>query len=86
VTSYTVIWEPPAENNLAAVWLASATRPAVTQAAHHLDQGLATAPFSMGFRRNASVNRTAVVGPLGIDYEIIEDDKQFRVLRVWSVE
>lgn len=35
--------------------------------------------------RNSSVNRTAIELPLGIDYEIIEDDKAVRILRVWSV-
>jgi hypothetical protein len=50
-----------------------------------LDQDLANDPFARGVRRNASVNRTATELPLGIDYEIIEDDKKVRVLRVWSL-
>lgn len=85
MTGYVVIWEPPAENDLAAIWIASPDRNAVTQAAHHLDRDLALIPFARGFRRNAAVNRTAVELPLGIDYEIIEDDKKVRVLRVWTV-
>jgi hypothetical protein len=82
---YTVIWEPPAENDLAAVWLAAADRAAVTQAAHRLDQSLSLDPYARSFQRNSSVNRTAIELPLGIDYEIIEDDKKARVLRVWSL-
>jgi hypothetical protein len=34
---------------------------------------------------NSSVNRTAIDLPLGIDYEIIADDKKVRVHRVWSL-
>ena len=34
---------------------------------------------------NSSVNRTATDLPLGIEYEIIEDDKTVRILRVWSL-
>jgi hypothetical protein len=83
--NYTVIWVPLAENDLAAVWLAAADRAAVTRAAHQLDQDLARNPFGRGVRRDASVNRTAVELPLGIDYEVIEDDKLVRVLRVWAV-
>jgi hypothetical protein len=83
--SYTVIWEPPAENNLADVWLAAPDQLAVTQAAHRLDMALAQHPFAIGIARNSSVNRTATDFPLGIDYEIIEDDKKVRVLRVWSL-
>lgn len=41
--------------------------------------------IEIGFSRNSSVNRTAIDLPLGIDYEIIEDDKLVRVLRVWSL-
>jgi hypothetical protein len=83
--SYTAIWEPPAESDLAAAWLEATDRVAVTQAAHLLDQALARHPFVIGIARNSSVSRTAVDPPLGIDYEIIEDDKTVRVLRVWSL-
>jgi hypothetical protein len=83
--NYDVIWEPPAENDLAAVWLAAPDRTAVAQAAHRLDQDLARDPYAIGFPRNSSVNRTVTDLPLGVDYEIIEDDKKVRVLRVWSL-
>jgi hypothetical protein len=58
---------------------------AVTQAAHRLEQALMQHPLTIGIPRNASVNRTAIDLPLGIDYEVIEDDKLVRVLRVWAV-
>jgi hypothetical protein len=83
--NYTVIWEPHAENDLTRAWLAAADQLAVTQAAHRLDLALARHPFAIGRPRNSSVNRTAVDLPLGDDYEIIEDDKTVRVVRVWSL-
>jgi hypothetical protein len=83
--SYTVIWEPPAENDLTTAWLAAPDQLAVTQAAHRLDLELMVRPFAIGVPRDSSVNRTVVDPPLGIDYEIIEDDKKVRVLRAWLI-
>lgn len=83
--NYTVTRTPDAEQALAMVWLAAADRNAVPTASHRLDQDLANNPFARGVPRNVSVNRTATDLPLGIDYEIIEDDKRVRVLRVWSL-
>lgn len=83
--SYTVIWEPEAENEPAAIWVSAADRGGVTRRAFQIEQALANSPFTVGRRRNASVNRTLVDAPLGVDYEIIEDDKTVRVLRVWAV-
>jgi hypothetical protein len=67
------------------VWLAAPDRTSVTMASHRLDKDLSDDPFGVGVPRDSSVNRTAVDPPLGIDYEIIEDDKKVRVLRVWSM-
>jgi hypothetical protein len=83
--NYTVIWVPDTVPELAAVWLAAPDRNAVTAASHRLGQDLARDPYATGFPRNSPVNRTAIDLPLGIDYEIIEDDKTVRVLRVWSL-
>jgi hypothetical protein len=83
--NYSVHWTDDALDELAAVWTAAADRNAVTAASHRLEQDLARDPYGRGIARNASVNRTATDLPLGIDYEIIEDDKKVRVLRVWSL-
>lgn len=83
--NHAVDWTEDALDELAAVWTAAADRGAVTAASHRLDQDLARDPYAVGFPRNSSVNRTATGYPLGIDYEIIEDDKKVRVLRVWSL-
>ena len=83
--NYTVVWEPSAENDLTRAWLAAPDQLAVTQAAHRLDQELEVRPFAIGIPRGSPVNRSAVDPPLGIDYEIIEDDKKVRVLRAWLI-
>jgi hypothetical protein len=83
--SYSVTWTPDAEQALANIWIDAGDRNAVTAASHRLDLDLASDPFTRGIPRNSSVNRTATDLPLGIDYEIIEDDKKVRVLRVWSL-
>lgn len=80
--NYSVFWTPGTEEELAAIWLAAADRIAVTQASHRLDQDLARDPYALGFARNESMNRTAIDLPLGMDYEIVEDDKKVRILRV----
>jgi hypothetical protein len=83
--NYSVVWTPAAEQELAAVWLAASERTAVTAVSYRLDQELSQDPYNVGFDRDLPVNRTATDLPLGIDYEIVEDDKQVRVLRVWSL-
>lgn len=83
--NYTVFWTPEAEDELADAWLAAADPTAVTDASHRIDKQLARNPFACGFARNASVNRTVVDRPLGVDYEIIEDDKKVRIHGVWAV-
>lgn len=83
--SYTVDYSEAALDELAAVWLAAADRLAVTRAAHRLELALARHPLVIGLARSSSVNRTVIDLPLGIDYEVIEDDKTVRVLRVWSL-
>jgi plasmid stabilization system protein ParE len=85
VITYTIVWKPKAETTLAEIWTASSDRNAITKAVDRLEQNLARHPLSMGSPRNASVNRFAVDGPVGIDYEAIEDDKRVVVLKVWSV-
>jgi hypothetical protein len=59
------------------------TGPAVATASHILDLAMARDPWNCGFARAPYRIRTAVVLPLGIEFEIVEEDKKVRVLRVW---
>ena len=81
VVNYTVIFQPSAEQQLAAAWVDATDRVAVTRASDQIDTLLGIAPGQIGESRNAG-RRVLVVPPLVVTYEVIEDDKQVRVLRV----
>ena len=83
--NYALIWPHETLNDLAAAWLASADRDAITEASHLIEQALMSQPLTYGSPRGASVTRMAYEPPLGVEFEIIEDDKKVRMLRVWSL-
>ena len=83
--NYTVIWGPVSESHLATAWLAAPDREAVTVAAHELDLRLADDPLRRGEARESSVHRVTFELPLGIEFEVIEDDKKVIVQGVWLV-
>jgi hypothetical protein len=80
---YTVLWTPAAEQNLAAVWVDADDRNALTSAANTIDRLLAIDPESRGELRFDTV-RTFSVPPLGVDFEIVEQDRVVWVLSVWD--
>jgi plasmid stabilization system protein ParE len=80
---YEVRWGPVAERQLADVWLAAPDRNAVTAAADWLDRWLARIPLQIGEPRTSSVHRVAYRDPLGVEYEVIEDDKRVIVQGVF---
>lgn len=81
--NYRVVWPRKPLDELAAARLAAADRDAVT-ASYQVDQNLATDPYGMGLPFGSPQMRTVSEPPLAVDYEIIEDDKKVRILRVWS--
>lgn len=83
--NYDVFWTPEAQNGLAAAWVAAADKNAVTAASHRFDQNLARDPYAVGIPLGSPQVRTVSEPPLMVDYEIVEDDRKVRVLRVWSV-
>lgn len=80
---YDIRWTPSAESQLAAIYLAAADANAVTRAVAWFDYRLSYIPLSVGRPRNASVNRTAVHDGLGVEFEVIEDDKRVVVQAVF---
>jgi hypothetical protein len=82
---YLVSWTPRAEERLANAWLAAPDQKAVTVAAHVLDHHLAIDPLRFGESRMSSINRVAWEAPLGIEFDVIEDDKKVLVLTVWLI-
>ena len=81
--TYTVLWTPEAENDLATIWIESEDRKAVATAANAIDTLLREQPQSQGESRYDSV-RVMFAAPLGIDFEVVEEDRAIYVLTVWS--
>ena len=73
---YDVIWNPAAEADLAAAWLAAADRNAATAASFEIDRRLETSPLGFGESRESSVSRFAAVVPLAVWFEVVVDDKR----------
>jgi plasmid stabilization system protein ParE len=83
--SYRVEWTTDAENDLATIWTAATDRTAVTDASARIDAQLARAPLGFGQPWGSSVHRIATDDPIGIEFEIIEDDKVVLVHGVFTV-
>jgi hypothetical protein len=83
--SYRVDWTLAAENDLAALWNAADDRHAVTSACEWLDEHLERDPLRFGEFWASSVHRIAVCDPIGVEFEVIEDDKRVIVHGVFSV-
>ena len=81
---YEVLWDARAEADLAAVWLAVTDRQAVTFASTWFDKQLSRSPLQLGESRASSVHRLAFHSPLGIEFEVIEDDKRVVVQAVFA--
>lgn len=81
--TFTVVLTSAGEQDLATCWLASANRPAVTAAAHRLEQKLAADPLHAGESRASSVNRVDYVHPLGFTFDIVLDDATVYVTAIW---
>jgi len=83
--NYQVEWTAEAENDLAALWTAATDRNAVTEASAWLDAPLMTDPLHFGEPWASSVHRIAVDEPIGIEFEVIEDDKRVIVHGVFPL-
>jgi hypothetical protein len=83
--NYTVVWTPSAEQELAAAWLKSSNRNAVTVSAHAIERDLRRTPLTVGESRESSISRVAVSSPLSITFDVIVDDKTVFVRAVHLV-
>jgi hypothetical protein len=77
-----VVWRRTAEDELAAIWLASTNRNSVTVAAHAIDQALAVDADAVG-RVVFDTVREYIHPPLGVEFEVIVADARVWVLKVW---
>lgn len=79
---YTVVWAQRAEAELATIWANAEDRGAVASAADTFDTVLRDDPDTKGESRHARF-RILFVPPLGVDFEVFEEDRLVRVLSVW---
>jgi hypothetical protein len=80
--SYTVTWEPEAEQALAAIWTSARDPVAVTAAADQIDWLLERDPLSEGESRDDPY-RIMIVSPLGVTFEVDETSREVWVYHVW---
>ena len=79
--SYTVVWKPSAESQLAHFWTSASDRPAITAAADEIDRLLRQNPLEQGESRSGK-RRVLFVPPLAVFFEVHEQDRLVTVLRV----
>jgi hypothetical protein len=81
---FTVTWSEWAEQQLAAIWLASMDRAVVVRASHEIDQTLRVDADTVGRRRSATVRRYWYV-PLAVEFEVSLPDRMVVVTAVWEL-
>ena len=82
--SYTVVWKPAAEEELARLWTEAVDRDAITTAANEIDQWLRSNPHDQGESRSGAV-RVMFIHPLGVFFHIEDADRVVSLLKVWRV-
>jgi hypothetical protein len=82
---YRVAWTASAQGHLARVWLASDQRRAITAAAARIDAELRDDPETKGESRTPDV-RVLINRPLGVQYEVVAEDRTVFVLTAWTTE
>ena len=82
--SFTIVWRPIAETQLAEIWLAATDRAAVTAAANEIETALRSSPESVGESRDERT-RVAVVPPIAVHFEVRDADRLVLVLTVHSI-
>ena len=83
--TYRVAWTELADEELAAVWLQSSDRNAVTKMANLLEWLLTNFPFNVGESRESTLSRIVYSSPLGMYFEIIPDDLKVLIHSVWLI-
>lgn len=83
--TFTVLWTPPALDQLTAVWLNAADQAAVTAASHRIDQALARQPIGVGEGRGGA-DRMLFDPPLWVYYRVVLDDVRVEVIDVGSAK
>lgn len=83
--SYTVIWKPKAEQDLAQIWLSASDQNQVTNAANKMDALLAYDPMGQGESREGDLC-VFFEYPLAIYFRVVEKDKKVEIGAVWQFQ
>jgi plasmid stabilization system protein ParE len=80
--NYSVEWTNSAQQDLAALWVSSSDRGAVTAAADAIDVTLGRDPLGQGESRQGSA-RVMFLPPLGVYYDVDQVARRVTVRAVW---
>jgi hypothetical protein len=83
--TFTVVLVPSAEQDLAQAWMDAPDPNAVTAAAAALEADLRRDPLTLGESRGEGT-RVAFEGPLGVRFDVSEDDRRVTVRAVWLTQ
>jgi hypothetical protein len=79
-----VVWTPTAERDLAQIWLRATDRKAISAASNRIDALLSRDAGSRGYSVFDTV-RELIVSPLGVNFDVSENDRLVYVVTVWQV-
>ena len=79
---WTVIYRPPAQDELASIWLSAPDPQAVADAADKIDRILASNPLEAGESRGGNT-RIIVEQPLTVLFDVFPDDGLVEVFSVF---
>ena len=80
--SYTVVWRPEAEDELARLWNAATDRGAVAVAADSFDAAIGRNPLDVG-ESIGGPSRMTFVDPLAFIFDVFPQLRQVLVKTVW---
>ena len=81
---YEVEWHPTAENELAQLWIDAVNRSEVRSAGDAIDRALGRDPY-LDSESRTGTTRIKIEPPLAVLFEVIEDDRKVKVLKVWRM-
>lgn len=81
---YTVIWQPETVNELARLWLDSADRQSLADAANEIDRLLSENPYDKRYEVVSNAGAIAVLS-LGVDFQVYGHDMKVVVTAVWHI-
>jgi hypothetical protein len=80
--TFTVVWLPPALDELAAIWLSAADRASVTASSRRIDERLGVNPLAEGESRDNEAERIIFDPPLQVLARVSQDDRMVWVTAV----